>query len=150
MPAIPEADWMQPAAQLMAQEGISLREAATRLRIPLTNEVAATTYRLKIFQKLLRQERNRFAMEVANDPAWTKRTAIGQMLACVQHLMEAGEFDKALEGLLKVARVEGWTNSEANINVFAGLTDRELADVKGKIAARTNGPGAEPIGKPLA
>lgn len=134
-----EAEWWQPCAELMAREGISLREAATRLKAPITSEQAASTFRLRGFQKLLRSERNRFFLEIGQDAAWSKRTAIGQMLYLVSRLIDEGQHDKALEGLLKVARTEGWLGAESNVNVFAGLSDKELSELKNRVAAKSVG-----------
>ena len=128
-----EAEWWQPCAELMAREGVSLREAATRLKAPITSEQAASTFRLRGFQKLLRSERNRFFLEIGQDAAWSKRTAIGQMLYLVSRLIDEGQHDKALEGLLKVARTEGWLGAESNVNVFASVSDKELADMRLKL-----------------
>ena len=132
---------MQPAAELVAREGVSLREAATRLKIPLTTEEAALAWRSKLFQKLLRAERLRYNLEISNDPGWSRRAAVGKMLYLVDRLIEAGEHDKALEGLLKVAKVEGWLSADTNVNVFGALTDKELLELKAKIAERANNEG---------
>lgn len=141
---------MQPTAELMAREGVSLREAAGRLRVQMTNEECATQFRTKIFQRLLRVERLRFAVEVANDPGWSRRAAIGKMLYLVDRLIENGENDKALEGLLKVARVEGWLAAETSLNLTMGITDRELMEIKEKIAKRINGEAPSAVVGPVA
>lgn len=121
---------MQPAAELVAREGVSLREAATRLRIPLTNEQAANFWRTKSFQKLLRAERQRYYLEIASDPAHCRKAVVGKMLYLVDRLLDNNEPDKALEGLLKVARVEGWLAGEQSVNVFNSLSDQDLAALK--------------------
>lgn len=120
----------------MARESISIREAATRLKIPIGNEEAANTFRTKGFQRLLRNARQQFYMEIANDPTWSRRTAVGKMLYLIDRLMDAGENDKAVEALLKVARVEGWLSNENTVNVFNSLTDKELEDLKTRAAER--------------
>ena len=139
MPAIAEQPWWQPVAELCAREGLSVREAATRLRIEIDNEAAANTFRTKGFQKILRNERQRFYMEIAADPTWSRKTAVGKMLYLVDRLMDAGEHDKALEGLLKVARVEGWLSGETQVTVFNQLTDKEIAEIKQRAAERVAG-----------
>lgn len=136
MPAKSELESHQPLAELMAREGITLREAATRLRVPVGTEEAANLFRTKGFQRLLRVERLRFFGEVGQDPEWRRKTAIGMLLACAQRLMEDGAHDKAAEVILKAARVEGWLDSETQVNVFAGLSQKDLDAMKAKIAAK--------------
>jgi hypothetical protein len=131
-----EAEWWQPVGELIAREGISLREAATRLRLEITNEEAANTFRTKGFQKLLRSERQRFYMEIAQDPTWSRRTAIGKMLYLADRLMDNGEYDKAGELILKVARVEGWLSNETQVTVFNQLSDKEVEEIKQRAAQR--------------
>ena len=133
MPAKPEEPWMQPVAELMAREGITLKEAATRLKVPIGSEEAGLTFRSKLFQKILRSERNRFYAEVGSDSEWRRRTAIGMLLNCAKQLMEAGEYDKAADVVLKTARVEGWLGNEQQINVFAGLSQKDLDGMRAKL-----------------
>lgn len=116
----------RPIAELMAREGLTLRVAATRLQLALSSEEAANLFRTKGFQKLLQTERYRFFREIAADPEWSKRTAIGQMLYANQRLMEQGEYSQVIEGVLKVAKLEGWIGSESTVNVFGGLSQLEM------------------------
>ena len=134
-----EAEWWQPVGELIAREGISLREAATRLRLEITNEEAANTFRTKGFQKLLRSERQRFYMEIAQDPTWSRRTAIGKMLYLADRLMDNGEYDKAADTILKIARVEGWLSGETQVTVFNQLSDKELDQLRLDAAKRVTG-----------
>ncbi len=114
----------------MAREGLSLREAATRLQVALSSEDVANLFRTKGFQKLLQTERYRFFREIAGDPEWSKRTAIGQMLYANQRLMEQGEYSQVIEGVLKVAKLEGWVGSESTVNVFGGLSQVEFDQMR--------------------
>lgn len=136
LPTTPEESWHAPVAELVAREGISPREACTRLKVAVGNEEIANLFRTKGFQRLLRNARQQFYMEIASDITWSRRTAVGKMLYLVDRLMENGENDKALEGLLKVARVEGWLSNETQVNVFNNLTDSELEGIKTRAAER--------------
>ena len=91
----------------MAREGVTLREAATRLKIPISTEEAANLFRTKGFQRLLRAERNRYYLEVGQDAEWRRKTAVGMLLHCIKELMQAGEFDKAAEVISKPAESRG-------------------------------------------
>lgn len=141
MPLTTEAEYYQPAAELMAREGLSLAEALTRLKQPITREDAAKLFRTKHFQALLRAERLRFYAEVGRNPEWSRKTAIGQLLVCIQELMSAGEFDKAAEVILKATKVEGWLGNETAVTVFNGLSQQQLEQIRSRL--RTEGPKVE-------
>ena len=113
-----------------------MREACTRLQVPITSQEAENTYRSKTFQRVLRSERNRFFIEVAEDPARTKTTAIGQLLFSLERLAEAGEHAEVVEGLLKLARIEGWTSGEGQSVTVLGLTQKELDDIRKSVGSR--------------
>lgn len=81
----------------------------------------------------MRGERNRYYAEVGQDPEWRRKTAIGMLLSCVQRLIEDGAHDKAAEVILKAARVEGWLDSETQVNVFANLSQKDLDAVREKL-----------------
>ena len=133
MPQTPEQSWYQPAAELMAREGLTLAEAVTRLHQPISKEEAGKIFRTKSFQSLLRSERLRYYAEVGRNPEWSRKTAIGQLLTCIQELMSAGEFDKAAEVILKATKVEGWLGNETQVTVFNGLSQRDLEQIRSKI-----------------
>jgi hypothetical protein len=40
--------------------------------------------------------------------------------------MEQGEYSQVIEGVLKVAKLEGWIGSESTVNVFGGLSQLEM------------------------
>jgi hypothetical protein len=137
MPVMPEEVWYQPVAEVMAREGLSLAEAATRLSVPITKENAAKLFKTKQFQTLLRVEKLRFYAEVGRNPEWSRKTAIGQLLVCIQELMSAGEFDKAAEVILKATKVEGWLGNETQVTVFNGLSQRDLEAIRTKLRGET-------------
>jgi endo-1,4-beta-D-glucanase Y len=137
MPLNAETEWMQPLAELMAREGLSVAEAATRLTVPLNKLEAAKLFKTKSFQSLLRSERLRFYAEVGRNPEWSRKTAIGQLLVCIQELMAAGEYDKAAEVILKATKVEGWLGNEATVTVFNGLSQRDLEAIRSRLKGET-------------
>jgi hypothetical protein len=133
MPQTPEEAYFQPAAELIAREGLTLAEALTRLEQPVTREAAAKLFKTKQFQALLRAERLRFYAEVGRNPEWSRKTAIGQLLVCIQELMAAGEYDKAAEVILKATKVEGWLGNETAITVFNGLSQQQLEQIRSRL-----------------
>jgi hypothetical protein len=149
-PTATPPDWQPEAVELMARENISLREAATRLQIPLTSQEIITVSKRASFQKALRAAQNAHFQEIAADPSYSRRSVIGKMLFFIERLSDEGEYRDAVEGLLKVARVEGWLNETPNINVFNNLTDQELNAIKQRAAERVLAAGTSPASKPLA
>lgn len=136
-----EETWWQPAAELMAREGLALDEAATRLKIAITSQEARSTQRSKPFQRLLLTERNRHFREIASNREWSKQTAVGILLDCCERLRAEGEFDKAAEVILKAAKILGWVGETGNVQVFAGMTGRELDQIREKLIKRAKSEG---------
>lgn len=133
MPAIDEQTWWQPAAELIAREGLSLAEAATRLKQPITKEMAANHYRTKTFQRLLRAERLRYYGEVGRDPEWSKASAMGILIACAQTLISEGQADKAAEVILKASKLAGWLGNDTQVTVFNGLTAKDFEALRARV-----------------
>jgi hypothetical protein len=117
----------------MAREGLTLAEAATRLGQPIGKLEAANLFRSKGFQRLLRAERLRYYAEIGRDPEWSKRTAVGQLLSCVQGLMEEGAFDKAAEVILKAAKLEGWIGTDTTVTVFNQLSSKDFQELRARV-----------------
>ena len=130
MPVKSEPEWFAPVAELIARESITLKEAATRLQVPLTTEAASNTFRSKAFQRVLRAARNQHWREICRDQTFSKDAVVGQMYWLASQLAEAGELEKALDGLLKLSKVQGWLGAETNVNVFQGLSGRDIETLK--------------------
>lgn len=120
-------------ASLMAREDISVFAAVSKLQLSFTTEECEALNKSEEFQKTVRSERNKWYRDLANDPSRDKRTAIGMMVAAVQQLMLSGEFDKALDGLTKLAKLEGWLAPDGQISVFANLTSKDLEEIKQRL-----------------
>jgi hypothetical protein len=134
-----EESWMPEAAELIVRESKSLKEAVTQLSIPLTTAECENLARRAGFQRLIRQARHRYRAEVASDPGRNKQSTIGLFQILVEKLVEEGELDKAAEVLYKLARVENWVGEGGNINVFAGLTQKDLDEMRAKIKEGSEG-----------
>jgi len=126
--------WYRPAAELMARNSLSLKQAVSELKVQITPEECELVSRRKEFQQILREERNKFHTEVADQPGRNKSTALGMMQVAIEKLMVEGEWDKAVAAIEKLAKLEGWVGSDSNINIFSGLTARDIAEAKERIS----------------
>lgn len=126
--------WFVQAAELMVRTNVNLKVAASEIGHPLDSDEADRTARRRDFQDILRVEQNKYFAMVGNDPTRTKSAAIGRLHLIVDQLTREGELDKAAAALEKLAKLEGWIGSDSNINVFGGLTARDIAEARERLA----------------
>lgn len=143
-PSSPEQTWLADAVDLMVRAGISLRQAAGELEIPITSADAENISRRKSFQKLLRTTKSKLYIELGSDPDISKTLLIGKLLLLSDRLMEEGEWDKCAEVLFKCAKVRGDVGADVATNVFTGLSAKDYSDIRknleeGKSATNQNG-----------
>jgi hypothetical protein len=55
------------------------------------------------------------------------------MWVLADRLIAEGEFEKAAGVLDKLSKMEGWSGNEGNINIFSGLTARDIAEARDRI-----------------
>lgn len=127
------AVWYEKAAELMVRQGLHLRQAALEVGTAITQEETLRIGRTKEFQKVLWAERRKYYQELADNPERTKITALGRLELIIERLLEEGEWEKAAEVQLKSAKIAGWVGPEGNVTVFAGLSDKELQEVKRRV-----------------
>ena len=125
--------WFVQAAEVMVRTQCSLKQAALEVGHPLDPDEADKVSRRRDFQEILRVEKNKYFQSIANDPTRTKSVLIGQMWVAADRLMFEGEYEKAVSALDKLAKVEGWSGGDSNINVFAGLTPRDISEAKERL-----------------
>lgn len=113
---------------------ISLKIAASEIGHPLDPDEADKVSRRRDFQDILRVERNKFYAAVANDPSRSKSTAIGKMEVLIDRLIASGEYDKAANAIDKLGKLEGWVGADSSVNVFAGLSARDIAEARERLA----------------
>lgn len=130
--------WYVQVAEEMVRNNSSLKQAAIDLGIQLDPDEVTRISRRKDFQEILRVEQNKYFAAVANDPTRTKSAALGRMWVLVDRLTANGELEKAALTLDKLAKMEGWSGNEGNINIFSGLTARDIAEAKERIQALAN------------
>lgn len=128
-----EQPFYKRLAELMTREDLGCWQASVELDLGLTQDECADIMKNSVFQTILRSERMKLYNELAQNPMRTKHTLIGQAVFCVEKLMEADQYEKAMNAIMNLAKIEGWVGSDTNINVFAGLSSKELADMKAKL-----------------
>jgi hypothetical protein len=126
--------WYFQVAEEMVRNNSSLKQAALDLDIKLDPDEVTRLGRKKDFQEILRIETNKYHAMVANDPTRTKSAALGRMWVLADRLEKNGEYEKSAQVLDKLAKMEGWAGNEGNINIFSGLTQRDIEEAKERIA----------------
>lgn len=134
--------WFVQVAELMVQSGVSFLQAAVELGIKVDPDEAEATSRRKEFAEILRTEKNKYHQMIANDPTRTKSVVLGQLVLLADKLTRDGEYDKAAGVLEKLAKLEGWQGADSNVNIFAGLTAKDIAEARARITeGLPGGPG---------
>lgn len=128
---------MKQIAELMVREGLQFREAVLELHLALTPQECDAVKNRAEFQNILRDEKLQYQTGIGDNPLRSKAAALGLMHIAIEKLMEAGEYDKAISGIEKLSKLEGWIGNESTINVFAGLSARDIEAAK----ERLNGTG---------
>jgi len=113
-------------------------QAARQVGLEWTEKECEKITRRPEFKRILREEKYKHASEVANTPGRNKSSAIGMMQVAIENLLSEGEWDKAVAAIEKLAKLEGWMGSDSNINIFAGLTAKEIEEQKAKIQAEVS------------
>lgn len=137
----PEAElpWYRKAAKKIIRENKNFLLVLDELEISgFTSQELKKLYETDGFQTVLRQERLKYANEIAADPQLSKNTAIGMMLLAIQKLFEDGEWDKALEGVKKLSQLAGWQGTDGNVTVFADLKGKEIDELRKQIESRVS------------
>jgi hypothetical protein len=118
----------------MARTSCSLKQASGDVGHPLDPDEAERTFRRRDFQDILRSEKNKFFAGIANDPTRSKSVAIGKMEMLIDRLIVAGEYEKAANAIDKLGKLEGWVGADSNVNIFSGLTARDIAEARARLA----------------
>lgn len=126
----------------MVREDISLFGATQKLELGIRPAECDNIVRTKRFQEILREERNKHYKELADDPSRTKRAAVGRLVFIIEQLIEKQQYEKASAAIMQLAKLEGWTDDKASINVFNDLSAKDLEALRSKFKGVTL-----PIGK---
>lgn len=125
-----EESWLAEAIELVVRNGLTLLKAATELKKPVSTTDCENIQRRRSFQKMLRDARARYHAEVGSDPSLTKASTIGRLSILAQKLEDEESPDKAAEVLFKLAKLAGWLEPDAAVNVFGNLTSRDYEKIK--------------------
>lgn len=140
---LPEPDWYRKAASKMVREGKGLLLVVDELGLEgLTSRDIEEIHKSNTFQAILRNERLRYASEIARDPQLSKDAAVGLMLQAIEKLFAEGEWDKALEGLNKLAKLAGWIGADNEVKIFADLKQKDYEELKRRVSELKE-PGAK-------
>lgn len=131
--ARPANNWFHEAADRMVRERKPLRVVAMEMELGLTSVEADKTEKSENFRRVLNKIRNRFYSELGNDPEKTKAALIGRMLLAADELFAEGEYEKGADVVLKLAKVEGIVGAEGTVNVFGGLSAKDIDDLRTKL-----------------
>ena len=134
---------MEQAADLMVREGKSLKEAVTDLGIPLTTQDCVNIAKRASFLALVRKAKSEYHTEVGTDPALTKDKVVGQLQILADRLTDKGEDDKAAQVLERLAKIRNWIGETGSVNIFSGLTQRDIDEMKAKLGAKRDGSSAD-------
>lgn len=122
--------WMGEVARVMVCEGITFREAVADLRLPLTPSECDAVRRRAEFEDTLRDAKLKHQSSIGDNPNLNKSAAIGIMQLAIEKLLEEGEYMDAIVGVEKLAKVAGWIGAESTVNVFAGMTARDIEEAR--------------------
>ena len=130
---IQASDWYEKAADAIVRQGQTLFQWSNEHNKGLTSRECENVARTKEFQNVLRRMRNQLYKELSTDPSRSRSTAIGQLLFAVQKLLEGEQYDKAVTALVALAKLEGWTSDQAQLNIFNDLNAKDIEELKKKL-----------------
>lgn len=122
----------------MVREGKSFKEAVTDLGIPLTTQECVNMAKRMTFQSMLRKARAQYHIEVGTDPSLSKDKVAGQMQILADRLAEKGEDLQASQVLERLAKLRDWIGEGGSINIFQGLTQKDIDEMKAELGAKSD------------
>jgi len=142
--------WFVQVAEAMVRSQITLKEAALEFGHQLDPDEALKISRRREFQDILRAERNKWYAAIGSDVSRSKATAIGKLEIIVDRLMHEGKYAEAAIAIEKMGKLEGWVGGESSVNVFAGLTARDIAEARSRLSGlptKISSPSMEPAAR---
>ena len=139
-----EYPWYNRAAAMIVRENTPYKIAFAECGVAETEAVYTKIFKSKEFQEVLWTERHRYFTEIAQNPSRSKNSAIGLAILALQRLAEEGAWDKVLNGVIQLAKIEGWLGTEQNIQVFANVTAKDIELAKEKLLKDLNGKSISP------
>jgi hypothetical protein len=134
-----EEPYFQRLAAFMVEHDRDIWQSATELELGLTSNECLNLSKNKIFQQILRSERTKLYNDLARDPQRSKDTLVGKALFAIEKLLEQQAYDKALNGILNLAKIEGYVGADTNVNVFSGLSTKDMESLKNRLKQQQDG-----------
>jgi hypothetical protein len=128
---------------MIVREGKPFRQAFAELGVVESEIEMIRIFNSKPFQEVLWSERHRYHAEIANNPSRSKTAAIGLAVIACQRLAEKGEWEKVLEGVLKLAKMEGWVGGDSQTFVIGNVTAKDIEQAKAKLLKEFNDRGSQ-------
>jgi len=116
----------------MVREQIPLFRYTNEHDLGLTQRECESVVRSRAFMEILRLRRNLYYKELANDPSLTRTAVKGQLVFAITKLLEKGMEDKAVAAIMNLAKLEGWTTDQANVNIFNDLNQKDIDALRKK------------------
>lgn len=132
--------WYEGACDAIVREGRTLFAYSNEKDLGLTTRECENVQKTKAFQEVLRTRRNVYYKEIAGDASLSRAAIKGQLVVAIAKMMENGQFDKAANAIMQLAKFEGWVSDGTNVNVFADLTAGDLAKLREKYKATGSNP----------
>lgn len=124
--------WYEGACDAIVREGRTLFAYSNEKNLGLTTRECENVQKLKAFQEVLRTRRNVYYKEIAGDASLSRAAIKGQLVVAIGKMMENGQYDKAANAIMQLAKFEGWVSDGTNVNLFADLTAGDLAKLREK------------------
>lgn len=117
----------------MVRDGLTFREATLELHLALTPIECDAVKNRSEFQDILRDENLKYQTGVGDNLNRTKSSALGMLHLALENLMKEGEYAQVISGIEKLAKIEGWIGGDSTVNVFAGLSARDIDEAKERL-----------------
>jgi hypothetical protein len=129
-------NWYREVARVMLRQNLPFRAAAAECGIVLTPEEAEKHARRAAFLEIYQRERFEYYAQLGASTYRGREGLIGQMQYLIDQLISAGQYDKALDGVAKLARVARGDDIESTTDQIAGLTPAQIEELRKSIASR--------------
>jgi hypothetical protein len=133
MPKIPPSEWYEKAAFEIVRNSYTLFRFSNEQNLGLTSRECENIARTTEFQNALRAQRNRFYKELSDDKSRSRSTAVGQLLFAITKLLDAEQYDKAVNAIAQLFKAEGWTSDAAQINILQDLSGKNIEEIRAKL-----------------
>lgn len=122
----------------MVREGKTMFQYSNEKDLGLTPKECENVLRTQHFMEILRVRRNVYYKELANDPSLSRSAVKGKLVFVLDRMIEAGQWDKAANCAMQLAKLEGWTSDGTNVNVFQDLTQKDIEKLRTKFTPGPN------------